>query len=137
LASAEDLAHDFWSALCEHDIGRAAALLADSAVFHLAGMRPASGREAVASCLASLGEVIGSPLETIALYEEMAIVERVGRVAGEPADQLRVIVSLARVHDGRITGWQDFFDPAAYADLDASPDPGARRPAASKRAAAR
>jgi limonene-1,2-epoxide hydrolase len=84
-----------------------------------------------------MGDAIDEPLETIALYEEMVIVERVGRVVGEPADRQRVIVSLARVHEDRITGWQDFFDPTTYADLGDTPRTSARRPAVSKRAAAR
>lgn len=137
MASAEDLTNDFWSALREHDAEAAAALLADDAVFFLAGMDPSHGREAVTSYLAARREAIDEPLETIALYEEMVIVERVGRVVGEPSDRQRVIVSLARVHEGRITGWQDFFDPTAYADLGEAPSPTARRPAATKRAAAR
>lgn len=137
MASAEDLANDFWSALCQHDVARAAALLADGAIFHLAGMGASSGREAVETYLAGMGDAIDEPLETIALYEEMVIVERVGRVVGEPADRQRVIVSLARVHEGRITGWQDFFDPTTYADLGDTPRTSARRPAVSKRAAAR
>jgi len=131
------LANDFWSALCQQDSGRATSLLADGAVLHLAGMRPASGREVVDSYLGALGEDIDAPLETIARYEAMVIAERVGHVVGEPADRPRVIVSLARVHDGRITGWQDFFDPTAYADLTDSRDSNSRRTGASKRAAAR
>ena len=137
MASAEDLANDFWSALCQHDIERAAALLADGAVFHLAGMHPAHGREAVESYLAAVGAEIDASLGPIARYEEMAIVERVGRVVGEPADRPRVIVSLTRVHDGRITGWQDFFDPTAYADRGDAPTANAHREGASKHAAAR
>ena len=137
MAVAAELANDFWSALCHHDTERAAALLAEGALFHLAGMHPSSGREAVESYVAALGAEIDAPLETIALYAEMAIVERVGRVVGEPPDRQRVIVSLARVHEGRITGWQDFFDPTALADLADAPSPSARHGGASKRAAAR
>lgn len=137
MASAEDLSNDFWSALREHDSDAAAALLADDAVCYLAGMAPSRGRDAVASYLAAMGEASDAPLETIALYEEMVIVERVGRVVGEPSDRRRVIVSLARVHEGRITGWQDFFDPTAYADLGEAPRTRPRRSAVPKRAAAR
>ena len=102
MASAENLAHEFWSAVRQHDIERAAALLADDAIFQPAGMRPATGREAVASYLAAMDEEIDPTLETIALYEEMIIVERIDRVAGDPAGRPRDIVSLARVHEGRI-----------------------------------
>ena len=130
MASAENLAHDFWSALRRHDIERAAALLADGAIFQPAGMRPATGREAVESYLAAMDEEIDPTLETIALYEEMIIVERIDRVAGDPAGRPRDIVSLARVRDGRITSWQDFFDPAVYAEFGESPRAGTKRAAA-------
>lgn len=130
MASAENLAHDFWSALRQHDIERAAALLADDAVFQPAGMRPATGRKAVESYLAAMDEEIDPTLETIALYEEMIIVERIDRVPGDPAGLPRDIVTLARVHDGRIVSWQDFFDPAVYAELGDSPRAGSRRAAA-------
>ncbi len=115
MATAEDVAHDFWSALCQHDRARALSLLADGAVFRPAGMAPARREEALDRFLAATGEHLGSPLDTIALYEDMVIVERVGRVAGDPPERQRVIVSLARVSEGRLTSWQDFFDPTACA----------------------
>jgi hypothetical protein len=42
----------------------------------------------------------------------------VERVAGDPPASQRVIVSLARVGEGRVTSWQDFFDPAAWAEVE-------------------
>jgi ketosteroid isomerase-like protein len=117
LATAEDVAHDFWSALCQHDRARALSLLADGAVFQPAGIAPANRDEALDRYLAATGEHLGSPLDTIALYEDMVIVERVGRVAGDPPASQRVIVSLVRMSEGRVTSWQDFFDPAAWAEV--------------------
>lgn len=134
MATAEDVAHDFWSALCQHERARARALLAEGAVFHPAGIAaPDSGGEAIDRYLAATGEHLGSPLETIALYEDMVIVERVGRVAGDPPERQRVIVSLARVHQERVTSWQDFFDPTSWAEVDDAPSAraiGARRASA-------
>ena len=130
MASAENLAHEFWSAVRQHDIERAAALLADDAIFQPAGMRPATGREAVECYVAATDKAVDPALETIALYEEMIIVERTDRVPGDPAGLPRDIVSLARVHDGRIVSWQDFFDPAVYAEFGESPRAGSKRAAA-------
>jgi limonene-1,2-epoxide hydrolase len=115
LASAEALARDFWSALCQHDTTRAASFLADGALFHPAGMPPTRGVEAVARYLAATGAEIGWSLETIALYEDMVITERIGRVLGDPAGRQRVILSLVRVREGRITSWQDFCETASSA----------------------
>jgi limonene-1,2-epoxide hydrolase len=109
--TAEDVARNFWSALRGHDVGRALSLLADDAVFHAAGLPPANGRAAVEMYLTATHDELGSPLETIALYDGMLIAERIGHVVGEGPGQLRVIVSLARVNEGLITSWQDFFDP--------------------------
>jgi hypothetical protein len=61
--------------------------------------------------LTATHDALGSPLEPIALYDGMLIAERIGHVVGEDPGQLRVIVSLARVSEGLITSWQDFFDP--------------------------
>jgi limonene-1,2-epoxide hydrolase len=111
LASAEDLANNFWSALCHHDVGRAVSLLAADAVFHPAGLPPARADEAVETFLVAAGEELTSHLETIAVYQGMVITERIGRVVGEPTGRPRSIVSLARVNDSRITSWQDFVAP--------------------------
>jgi hypothetical protein len=86
-------------------------LLAGDAVFHAAGLPPAKGRAAVEMYRTATHDELGSPLETIALYDGMLIAERIGHVVGEAPGQLRVIVSLARVSGGLITSWQDFFDP--------------------------
>ena len=117
MASADHVAQAFWSALCWRDVQRARSLLADGAVFTPAGMRPAVGHEALGVYLLATGEKIGAHLKTIALYEDMLIAERVGRVVGEPAGQHQAILSLVRVQDGRITSWQDFFDPSAVVAL--------------------
>jgi limonene-1,2-epoxide hydrolase len=114
--TAEDVARNFWLALRGQDVGRALSLMADDAVFHAAGLPPATGRAAVEMYLTATYDELGSPLETIALYDGMLIAERIGHVVGEARGQLRVIVSLARVSDGLITSWQDFFDPMS-ADL--------------------
>jgi limonene-1,2-epoxide hydrolase len=109
--TAEDVARNFWSALRGNDVGRALSLMASDAVFHAAGLPPANGRAAVEMYLTATHDEHGSPLETIALYDGMLIAERIGHVVGEDPGQLRVIVSLARVSEGLITSWQDFFDP--------------------------
>jgi limonene-1,2-epoxide hydrolase len=109
--TAEDVARNFWSALRGNDVGRALSLMADDAVFHAAGLPPANGRAAVEMYLTATHDEHGSPLETIALYDGMLIAERIGHVVGEDPGRLRVIVSLARVSEGLITSWQDFFDP--------------------------
>jgi limonene-1,2-epoxide hydrolase len=88
-------------------------LMADDAVFHAAGLPPATGRAALEQYLTATRNELGSPLETVALYDGMLIGERIGHVVGEASGQRRVIVSLARVSEGRITSWQDFFDPMA------------------------
>ena len=113
VTTAEDVARSFWSAMRGRDVGRAVELMADDAVFHAAGLPPATGRAALESYLTATRSELGSPLETIALYDGMLIGERIGHVVGETPGQCRVIVSLARVSEGRITSWQDFFDPMA------------------------
>jgi limonene-1,2-epoxide hydrolase len=80
-------------------------------------MRPAIGNDALTAYLSSTTEEIGAHLETITTYEDMLITQRVGRVVGEPAEQPQVILSLVRVQDGRITSWQDFFEPSPIAAL--------------------
>lgn len=78
-------------------------------------MSPSRGVEAVARYLAATGDELGWSLETVALYEDMVITERIGRVMGDPAGRQRIILSLVRVRDGRITSWQDFYETASSA----------------------
>jgi limonene-1,2-epoxide hydrolase len=113
LASAERVAHEFWSAVCLRELGRAATLLGEEAVFHPAGMPPTRGGAALSVYLAATGDEVGSVLETIASYDDMVITERIGRVVGAPVGRQQRILSLVRVRDGRITHWQDFSEPAA------------------------
>jgi limonene-1,2-epoxide hydrolase len=107
------VAHEFWSAVCLHDLGRADALLGEDAVFHPAGMPATRGGMALGIYLAATGEEIGSVLETVASYDDMVITERIGRVVGAPVGRQQRILSLVRVRDGRITHWEDFFEPLA------------------------
>jgi limonene-1,2-epoxide hydrolase len=137
LASAEALARDFWSALCHQDTTRAASLLAEGAVFQPAGMPPASGADGVARYVAATGREIGWSLDTVALYEDMVITERIGRVVGDPAGRQRVIVSLARVREGRITSWQDFCEATPSGEPAGVSRSGARVARAPERVAAR
>jgi len=111
LASAEAVAHDFWSALCKGDRERAISLLAEDAVFHPAGLPLASGGEAIETYLAEKDESITSVVETIARYDDMIILERVDPLVGDLSGRLRVILSLVRIEHGRITSWQDFVAP--------------------------
>ncbi len=115
MASAEHVAQAFWLALCRHDLQRAGSLLADDAVFYLAGMAPLVGAQALHAPVLAIDDELCAHLKTVALYDDMLIAERVGPVASEPPERLQAIVSLIRVQGDRITSWQDFFDPRVSA----------------------
>lgn len=126
MASVEQMAQAFWSALRRHDVHRAGSLLADGAVFTPAGMRASSGEESLGAYLVATRDEIGAHLTTIASYDGMVIAERIGQVVGEPDRRRHVILSLIRVQDDRITSWQDFFDASAGAALADPPRADAR-----------
>ncbi len=120
MASAEELARDFWRALCRRDVDRAGALLAENTRLHLAGMPPASGAAALETLRVDSGSE--SSLQTVARYRNMVITERIGRIPGERSVRRHHILSVACVDAGRITSWQDLVYPlGAVSALRATP----------------
>lgn len=110
MASAEHVAHAFWSALRRHDVHRAGALLAADTQLQLAGLPPARGDVALARYLAAGADVPGS-LRTVALYGDMVIAERIASLPGEVESEPHLILTVARVEGDRLTSWEDFVDP--------------------------
>lgn len=107
----EDVIRSFWSALGRRDVARARTFLAaEPDALRVAGIRGRGGA-GYGLGLAALMFTAGSPLQVLAVVGNRVVVERHAFVTGTmPRAHPHVILGLARVQDGRITSWEEYWD---------------------------
>ena len=94
-----------------------ARFFSEDATYHNGPLAPACGRDAIVAALGSmmqLGGEVDVDITHLVVEGSLVATERVDywRSAGQTAT-LRV-AGICEVHDGVITAWRDYFDPAEF-----------------------
>jgi limonene-1,2-epoxide hydrolase len=112
---------DFVSAFIEAwpdgDASTLAGFFSDDAVYHNGPLAPVHGREAVVAALASMMELggdVGVDITHLVAEGSVVMTERVDHWKDAEHTATLRVAGICEVHDGVITAWRDYFDPAEF-----------------------
>jgi len=89
----------------------------DDAVFHNGPMPPVRGREAIVTACAqqmTLGGEVSVDIRHMLVEGQIVMTERIDYVKLDGSTIPLRIMGIFEIHDGAITAWRDYFDPAEF-----------------------
>ncbi|MGH3543324.1 MAG: SgcJ/EcaC family oxidoreductase [Mycobacterium sp.] len=114
----QDFMVAFISAWANRDAAQVASFFSEDAVYHNVPMDPVRGRAAIEATVGefmTMGGQVRVDIGHIVAEGHVVMVERVDYFVGSEQTIVLPIAGVFEVHEGKITAWRDYFDPAQLA----------------------